>query len=223
MKIFKLNLFIGILLFLLASACSKVEDEVIYYPPKGDESFSYFPMSVGSYWIYEQYKIEQGMEEQATGVYDSIYVAKDTFINTNQYYILRSGFSDSWKSILRDSSGYLVNEQGKRLFKDNATGEVLYKKLSLNNDSDTIYMEKLIMEEPTTMIKVPAGTYSVVNAAFYQYFPKALTTPKERMLDYMYAKNVGLVYRSYYDLDSGNKFSYQLLWYHNSIIHTQTK
>jgi hypothetical protein len=206
----KTVLLFALSLALILGSCSKVEDEVIYYNPPNPDS--YIPMQIGNYWIYGQYETLPGLGDVATGLVDSTYIASDTLINGSRYFVFRSSTSFIWKRILRDSSDYLINEVGERLFCAENIGEILYQRVSYNSQGDTVYFEKRVMERPSATVHVPAGTFKVINAAEYQYFPKAVSTPKERKQDYLYAENVGLVFRNYFSF--GNQFSYQLLRYH---------
>jgi hypothetical protein len=173
---------------------------------------TYTPMTVGSYWIYTQYETIPGIGEVSTGVVDSTFIASDTLINNVLYYVFRSSLTYGWLSVLRDSSGYLVNPLGARLFHDGNAGELLHERVSLNNMGDTIYYEKRIMEQAPNQIQVPAGSFEVMNAALYQYFPKAVNTPTQLKSNNYYAHNVGLIYRNYFSF--GRALNFQLLRYH---------
>lgn len=68
------------------------------------------------------------------------------------------------------------------------------------------------MEQVPDVFFVPAGFFSVIDAINYTYLPKAITVPKEQAYNNYYAKDVGLVYRTF--LRFGTAHSLKLVRYH---------
>jgi len=195
---------------LLVSACSKVEDEVIIHPE--DPNSTYFPMTIGSYWVYGEY-VYDSTQAKPTGNTDSTYIASDTSINGKKYFVFRSSTSPLWSLIMRDSSDYLVDNNGVVYFNSKAIGDTIYKKGNFNQNGDTIYFQYRVMYKIGYAVDVPAGHFTKVEDARYtQLFPKAIITPKKRISFNYYAKNVGLIYRTYFSF--GKNYEVRLARYH---------
>ena len=98
----------------LIASCSKCDDEM---PATQQSDPNYFPLSQGSYWVYDWVKIDTLGNESSFNRRDSIYVAGDTLINNQNYKVLKGeSFNPTLPLFYRDSSGFLVNEKGALLF-----------------------------------------------------------------------------------------------------------
>lgn len=74
----------------------------------------YFPLTVGSYWVYQWYNIDNLGNETIRSTKDSVFVSADTIINGLTYAILQgTEFGNEIKRFYRDSSGFLVDEKGE--------------------------------------------------------------------------------------------------------------
>ena len=198
-----------LLALLFAAACSKVEDDVIYYPE--DPNTTYYPMNIGNYWVYEEYTYDS-LGEKPTGEMDSTFIDSDTTINGNKYFVYRTSSSPFWSMIMRDSSGYLVDNFGVVYFHSKSYGDTLYKKVNYNLSGDTLSAQFRVMYKLDLKIKVPAGLFKAEDARYFQIFPLATISPKRRISFNYYSANVGLVYRDYDYL--GTRYILKLVRYH---------
>ena len=105
------NVFLlGIIVIILISSCKKEED-VIEQPTT--KSVDYTPLTVGNFWVYENYSIDTLGNETVLIQKDSIVVDRDTVIGSYTYFILEGTSYPTinvWGivDIVRDSSDYLV-------------------------------------------------------------------------------------------------------------------
>ncbi|MDH4058408.1 MAG: hypothetical protein OEU76_06565 [Cyclobacteriaceae bacterium] len=158
------NVFLlGIISLILISSCKK-EPDVIEQPTT--KSIDYMPLTVGNFWVYENYSIDTLGNETVLTQRDSIVVDRDTIIGAHTYFILE-GTSyptvNDWGivDIVRDSSDYLVNEKGKILFSSSNFSDILCEEVGIY-DSDTLYTLTYQMETVSGSIIVPAGTFDDV-------------------------------------------------------------
>jgi hypothetical protein len=87
--------------------------------PPAPETLKHVPLTLGSFWVYEHFAVDTANGINAsTGVKDSIVIHSDTIIN-GKNYVVRKGIApfqgvNTWGliDIVRDSSGYLVNDKG---------------------------------------------------------------------------------------------------------------
>jgi hypothetical protein len=79
---------------------------------------------------------------------DSIIITTDTLVNGLKYYVLQTN-TDNFQSptieLLRDSSGYVVNHEGKVKFAENNFDDILRHEVVVVND-DTIVTVDYKME-----------------------------------------------------------------------------
>lgn len=209
MEISKICVVIIASVIILFSSCSKVEDEILLH--ETDSSSRYFPMNVGNYWIYDEYRVEQG-GEVPIGLPDSTYIEKDTLINGNQYFMFLSSSFPQWNLILRDSSGYLVDQLGVIYFCADAIGDTIHREVRYNLRGDTVFAQYRVMQDVPEKFFVPAGWFNVIDASSYNYNPRAISTPKEQVWKNLYAKDVGLIYREYNRFNS--PYNLKLVRYH---------
>ena len=93
-------------------------------PPSGQALPAYrFPLTIGSYWIYEHVLLDQNLNVLSTGAVDSVFICADTLIHNDTFYVfgqqtfgspvysMSSGFINE-SYYLRDSAGYLVHPSG---------------------------------------------------------------------------------------------------------------
>lgn len=118
------------------------------------------PKTVGSYWVYQRYQIDENGIETLLPEKDSIYVYGDTTINNLKYTIYKGNkFGQSnYTSIERDSSGYIVNHKGG----------ILYSYTKFNDTIDAGSAGQM-WDWYTTMInniqvEVPVGTFNAIES-----------------------------------------------------------
>ncbi len=208
-------LFLSLMIALLSS-CEK-DDSI----PVNEEDLksSYLPLEVGNYWIYKHYVIDSLGNEIERNVTDSLIVTGDTIIGGEQYFRLEgtnNPYTNQWGTVqvVRDSSGYLVDQQGTKLFSEDNFTEVLASNLMVI-DNDTMYTLTFHMETVAYPVTVPAGEFEVIN------YKGVVTTPFEipgvdnpRYENNFYAKSVGKILGTYHYLTSPNTYEKRLVRYH---------
>lgn len=199
------NLFYLGLVIILFASCEKDDSPTIN---DSVEKTDYLPLEIGNYWIYKHYDIDSLGNESEKDRIDTVKINRDTIINNYQYFILEetnypySGTAWGIKDILRDSSGYIVNEKGQIRFSVNNFSDTLASKVEVFND-DTLCMLTYQMEKVTKPVTVGAGEFEVLN------FKGTVTTPQQisgtknpRYLNNLYSNNVGKVLETYFFLRS---------------------
>ena len=186
------------IIFAVFSSCKKKEVE----PTICESSVQEFevPNTKGSYWKYQCYRVDTSGVETLYGEPDSVYVYGDTVISNKRYTVIKGTWltapSTTILSIRRDSSGFIVNENGK----------VIY---SFNNFTDTLRTGSLQYGPPpeswhwymkmynNISINVPAGTFNTVEARRSFYDPNGGPANNcgdaEFTLGYWYADGIGKV------------------------------
>ena len=196
------------------SSCKKEEDTIA--------KVSYLPLNVGNYWIYQEFMIDTSGNETANSIIDSVIINRDTIINRKKYYVLEGnypypdGYQREIVENLRDSSGYIVNQNGTVRFAENDfTDTIAYRaEINIYDNNDTLYVLTYQMERINNPITVPAGTFEVLN--YKGTVVTSLNTPGinyPRYLNCYYAKEVGNVLYTYFYINSPKYFEKRLLRY----------
>ncbi len=170
-------------------------------------SNSYFPMSVGSYWVYQWYKVDSsGTEELMEGKIDTISIIKDTLIGSSIYKKIKENNSQIFSPMViqyrRDSLGYLVDPNNNIYFSSSNFTDTL--RIINNNNFKIIYK----MEIPNTPIETPAGIFDCLNfqGEVTPFIPVDWST--ERINTY-YSRGVGKVQESTFYFSSANETQLQ--------------
>jgi hypothetical protein len=160
----------------------------------------------GNYWVYEQVKVDPNGTETLMQL-DSMYVSGDTIVNGKTYANFHGGVF--WSGLMRDSSGFLVNEYGSILFTNAVVGTpVRYESLG----SSLGYVEfKTLTPRPS--ITVPAGTFANTYDWQNTYFVEPPFQSPRHMHHY-YAENIGRVKFQFFYLSSPSVIEMRLLRYH---------
>lgn len=191
--------YLGFVTILFAS-CEKSDSNLIV---TSEENKDYFPLGIGNYWIYSHYEVDSSGNETERDRIDSITVSRDTVINNYQYFVLeqtrikKSGSLGGVIDILRDSSGYIVNEKGEIRFSADNFTDILASEPGVFGD-DTLYTLTYKMETFPDQVSVPAGDFEVLN------YKGTVTTPQQtpgilnpRYINNLYSDNVGKVLETY--------------------------
>tara|TARA_Y100000768_G_C23963091_1_gene676443 strand:+ start:1250 stop:1882 length:633 start_codon:yes stop_codon:yes gene_type:complete len=204
---------IGITIALIFfTACKKDDDST---SNKSASKNSYFPLKIGNYWVYENYEIDANGTETKTSQIDMITIERDTIIKGNKYYVLEGTqyplSSKEWKTLefLRDSSGYIVDNDGRIHFSKNNFTDVL-----LDSEDDSVYIITYQMEELVDPITVSAGQFEVLNyrgTYTSDYFPD---DESPRYIDNYYAKGVGKILYSWFYVSQPTIYEKRLVSYY---------
>lgn len=204
--------------FMLLHSCQ--EEEISNSNKLASE---YLPMSIGNYWIYQQFIINPDGTEEANQIFDSVFIKRDTIINGLRYFeIVNSNSVSTSSNFERDSSGCLVvlssgtninNPNHYILFSENNLTDTLSRSI-FKIEMDTIYSISIRMEKLLQTISVPAGTFYVLNAKQTVIGnPKFTLYPEPRYNNRYYAKKVGEVLYSYHNFNSLGDIEYRLIRY----------
>lgn len=168
LKLGLLTLSFGIAL----SACKKddVEDPIIESEEECDIAvvdpplppsnvINYFPMTVGSYWIYDWTTTDTLGVESSFNANDTVRVIGDTLINGNIYVIFEGDYigDTQYQNYYRDSANIIVDHTGRRVLSDQATIDTLWMD-SFPGFSINYYLT----DTSPASVNVPAGTYSLL-------------------------------------------------------------
>lgn len=192
----KKPIFILSFLSLLAfSACHKDEETL----PEDSLPViveNYLPLTVGNYWIYEEFQIDTNGTATDLGKIDSCYIEKDTLINNKTYFKycrVAPGYGSSIKFI-RDSSHYIVNSNGIILFSSVDFSSILHTYYTIIPVSDTVSVNTSKMTDKDVEITTPYGTFTTYNyKTTCAIAPAFASNGNERYWNTRYANNVGIV------------------------------
>ncbi len=179
----------------------------------------YFPMTVGSYWVYQIYTLDSSFNARLEEWWsDSVVVEKDTICRGYVYAKIVS----SWKGItyVRDSSGYLVALDGTKLFTVNS--EYSYLDYRYQAGTDSSFIVTTMMARADSVWVVPAGTFlarSVVGSLI-DLHPSS-QRPAVRRFHRAFAKSVGEVNRRMIFVFSNSYLEERLTRY--NIVQTSAK
>lgn len=193
--------FVATAILLSFNSC-KTDDE-----PSIEAQPVYLPMSVGNYWIYQNFIVDSLGNERPLNSFDSVVITNDTLINNKLYYEFggKQNYSPFHK-FLRDSVGYLVTINGKKTFSIYNFKDTLQEQndyLEFNKINRLISTFKIKMESVPEIKTTAAGDFTTLNAKGY------LTTyyydNSARLVDSIitnqntyYAKNVGIIVQEYH-------------------------
>jgi hypothetical protein len=190
----KTNLYVGLILLFGIISCNEDDNGT---PDDLAETPCYFPLSVGSYWIYNSYEIDSQKNEILIGENDTTFITGDTAINGNTYFVF---YGKRWvvgtmkmEKYYRDSSGFIVNPTGEIVFAVTDRTDTLFRDNPVDGDSSLCKYG--IIEIYPGEISVPAGVFdSLYN---YRLNITFLDTPGEDVgnLYNFFAPNIGRITR----------------------------
>lgn len=213
-----------LLAFVFLYSCQETE-----FSNSDKTTSDYLPISIGNYWVYQQFIKNPDGTEEATQVFDSTYIKSDTIINEKRYFEFvtngiypesetRSSYSNSLR---RDSSGCLVvlslgnnnNPNPYVIFSEYNYTDTLYKGIFKSN-MDTLYTITIRMEKIQQSLSLPIGNFEVLNAKQTVIGNPMFTFYSEpRYNNIYYAKKVGEVAYSRHYFNSPDDFLYKLIRY----------
>ena len=173
----KTNLTIIALMALSLVSCNKDEDDDLIDPSSGvnggnGENVSFNdPSTVGSYWVYQWYRVNYDGSETVNSRIDSIYVAGDTLINNKVYSVKKGSWltaGGNYMSILRDSSGYYVAPSGDVRFSYKNFSDTINGRIATEVSVPQLsYYRKMF---DNTAVTAPAGEFTGIEARDYYYY-----------------------------------------------------
>jgi hypothetical protein len=208
---------------LLFSSCKKEKDpqpETCPNVPTGGSSDMYhFPLTIGSYWIYQEINLDSSFNVTATTGLDSVYISHDTTINGKQYFVKErislSGGGTSYffapASFVRDSAGYQVDPNGKYIRHDDFTNI-----LSAYSNISPPYSSTTRMAHKDSSVTVPAGPFTTIDCLNHVLIlDPAYPYNRNRYSHNIMANNVGVIFANTCFYSSPNlMIGVQLARYH---------
>ena len=200
---------------MLVFSCKDKDDDATSNLPT--PAIEYFPLTVGSYWVYDWYSIDAlGNEEPYPLYHDSIYISGDTVIGGLTYSIMEgTHFNSDFRSFYRDSSGFLVNGEGGVPLFTTTSEQVQLGLDTIFIDSEPFAIVDTKMQPTATSITVPAGTFADCLTAttfvtsFDPNYPHGV-----REQPYYYAKGVGRILHRIAFYSTPGYFESKLAKYH---------
>jgi hypothetical protein len=199
---------ISVFTTLVASSCKKEKDlEPVVSEttaPSANPNMYHFPLTIGSYWIYEDITVDSNNVIISHRGLDSVFVEKDTIINGKQYFKKKivalnpTGYYVGWffenNLISRDSSGYIVNPTGKFIKHDDFT-HIL--DIFNYNESGAAFTTTNRMAHKDSLVTVPAGTFPTINYLAKITIPDSINAKFHiTYCDHILANNIGLIYKT---------------------------
>ena len=201
-------LFLAVIV-LFTISCKKNTDE-----PSPVVKADYYQLKVGNYWIYKSLRIDSaGVDTTFLPHLDSSYIQKDTTVRGYTYYKL---FSDptgmmgpDMFSLVRDSTGYLVDHHGKILCSnDNFTQVIGYDSIMPH-----VFMGYLAMTGRDSIIQVPAGAIQSITSRLKIVPTSTFPQIPIRYTYSSYGKGVGLIKTHFFTFMGNQKFEGWLVRY----------
>lgn len=203
-------LFFCLLTSFVFSSCKKTEDAVPENIPVVPAAIANnFPLSTGSYWIYERFNMDTNGVETTLAV-DSSYISGDTVMHSDTFAIITGDIIDpASKYYRRDSSGYLIDQFGIIHCSNVNYADTLW------SGSTPGYYTFYYRMMPGAVISTPAGALcahdyqGTVNVLLSSY---AWDNP--RYLHSYYSDGIGLIRETSFFLASPNYIGRKLVRYH---------
>lgn len=201
---------LALLIFVVTICSCKKEKDEIPTPatPSTPATTNCFPLTTGSYWIYERFNLDTNGVETVVSV-DSSYISGDTVIAGNTFSIFVGDLlGPTYLNFRRDSSGYLVDQNGTIRGSNTNFTDTLWSG-SISGSGDFYY--KMI---PGTSLSVPAGTFTA-----FDYLGAITITQvgypwdTSRNIHTYFADGIGLIRETTYFLSSPNYIGRRLLRY----------
>lgn len=216
------NLTLLLLLVLFIVSCKNCDDE----EPTPDVVLSesdFLPLQQGNYWIYETTARDTNdVSIIGSGEWiDSIYIAGDTIVGDSVFTSIYRQRLNSTQSPKLIAAIRNVNGQLEYLYNH----ELWFAPFSLvNNDTistDTIeqiplFWEEIMNTEIMTTISTPAGDFmgDIIDIQSIARQPDASEEWRKRRVGHSYyKKDIGLIARSYFYFNSGNRHEVKLARY----------
>lgn len=164
---------------------------------------SYFPLTVGSYWVYQWYRVDSLGDETVLNSIDTIRIVGDTIVGVNQYAIFEETNKfetpDIQRYYRRDSLGFLVDIDNNIFFSPSLSEDTI--RVSSGGFASIVYQ----MESSITNVDVLAGNFDCRNFRG-TLTPTGAPIPvdwTEGFLNNYYSKGVGLVMENTFFFSQG--------------------
>ncbi len=175
----------------------KEKEEVCPTPsPAAPVYADYSKLKVGNYWIYQRYEVDTLGNATAQTIFDSCYVKSDTLLNGNTYFVIsRPTYNPSHSIIiLRDSLYYTISYGNYIHFSSQDFTSIFNSNYITASTGDTVCYVVKKMATASTVITVPAGTFTTLDAEeTFTMYPNWSSAGAVRKTHTRYAENIGIV------------------------------
>ncbi|WP_026450354.1 hypothetical protein [Aequorivita capsosiphonis] len=193
MKSLLLSCFVFSLIFI---SCNKDDNQ----PEEQQQTESnFYALTIGNSWRYEYFKrIDRTDEFESLNAFDDVAITGTSEINGNTYYTFETTTSGNDNTSilvpengtvvtnLRDSLGYLINENGVKQFSySNPDQEYLIRQMT---NELNIYG---VLTESDSALEVPAGNFECFVNELYVRFSDGNTSPGRDF--YFYSERIGKI------------------------------
>jgi hypothetical protein len=175
----------------------------------------YYPMSVGSYWVYEYngYSAEGVLLSTDPVAYDTIKIISETTIGQESFFVFQSNYPTmDGLFYRRDSAGYIISETGSVLLTPEAAGGELFNNRISYQASEDASVNSWSRFPDFDLVSVPAGDYTALQRTdFYEFHG----LPYEgTVIDTSYYSKIGVLQRGFIFIGSGQKMRGKLIGFH---------
>lgn len=193
----KKNILFGIALLPLVFACEdksnpSITEEIL-------SVYDYFPVTKGSYWIYNIYEIDSMGIETMKSENDTLFALGDSLIEGTNYHTFYGNFEGVPNSkdyrFFKDSSNCLVTQKGYLVFSLDNFSDTLYTFIPKWNTNMHMY---LIMETVDEQVQLEAGGFNSILNAKLHVDSKDQTNWSFKDNDKLYAKGTGIILKQTY-------------------------
>lgn len=191
---------VAVILFITFSACKK--EKATITEKKFD---SYMPFKKGNFWVYENFTLDSSGVQIDRSYDDTLYVSNDSTINGNKYYEIKwkkgsINLYQIYNNWLRDSSGYIVDINGERMFSSVNFSDTL----RVRKDADFPMWKVILfykMDKSLKSIATRAGNFEALNCKAEVYSNEQGNVIQE-FINTFYAKSIGIVEANILFLDN---------------------
>lgn len=187
-------IFATIIIFIVS--CEKQETININGIGQPSDTKLYFPLTIGSYWVYQTF-IQNDSGFTSNGNLDSMFIEKDTVINSKLYVKFNRIPPQFIPAFRRDSLGYIVDEIGRIYFSINNFSDTLYSSFDTTSNTPLVSYK---MESKNTLINVPAGSFNCYDYTGFYYSnpPYSDLFGSPRLTHDFYAPSIGLLEKVFF-------------------------
>jgi hypothetical protein len=185
---------VGLILMIGIVSCQKEDHPESKSVSQDKTLLNYFPVTTGSYWVYNTYEIDSTGNETLFSESDTVAVVGDTLLNGKEYKVFYGKYyKNSYsKKYYRDSAGYIINRENKIIFNPNNFADTLNKEVQYLSNNKLWFISFILMKKVDSSVTVPTGKYDkILNSEFIIEVNDSLKT--KMCFDYLYAPNIGIV------------------------------
>jgi len=170
----------------------------------------YYPLTVGSYWIYHVYEIDTNLIDHYWTT-DTIRIVSDTLLDEKKYYYFKGNyFGGPFSDFITDSLDYIIYSDGTIILSNSNFTDTL--RVRVIPGISTSYYK---MFDHGRIVSVPAGTFPIIDREQISYYDNPnYPYGNPRTATRNYAKGVGMIKDRNYMDGSPKWLERRLVQYH---------